>query len=81
MTIQAIRPQKDWNLEQLLEQVIISGSVRQADLESIGDKLGIYDVMCEYGPLTTAALAELTQVSETTISVWLGAMLAGGRVE
>ncbi len=81
MTIQATRPQKDINLEQLLERVIISGSVRQTDLEGIGDKLGIYDVMSEYGPLTTAAIAELTQVSETTIVAWLGAMLAGDTVD
>lgn len=77
MTIQAIKPRKDINLEQLLEQVIISGAIRQEDLESIGDKLGIYDVMCEYGPLTTTALADLSQIRETTVSAWLGSMLAG----
>ena len=77
MVIETNRTRRDNNLDQLLEEIINTGSCRQADLEGIGERLGFYDAMLQFGPMTAADLSEFTGISEATTCAWLGAELVG----
>ena len=62
--------------DQILEQVIVSSSVRPSDLEDIGERFGIYKAMQQIGPLNVWELAGCTGISEITTMAWLAGQLA-----
>ena len=48
-----------------------------AALTTVGDTFGLYEVMSQSGPVTSAQLAEQTGVSEEYIRPWLEAQADG----
>ncbi len=54
------------------------GSVLNAGLVVLGDKLGWYRALAEYGPLTAAELSARTDTAEPYAREWLAAQAAGG---
>lgn len=68
-------------LNDLLGQVIADqGATMHAPLVVLGDALGLYKALAETGPITSAALAELTGTTERYVREWLRAQAAGGYV-
>jgi 2-polyprenyl-3-methyl-5-hydroxy-6-metoxy-1,4-benzoquinol methylase len=68
-------------LHQLLGKAIVDfGATWNAPLVVIGDKLGLYKALANFGPLTSSGLAEHTGTSERYIREWLRAQAAGGYV-
>jgi 2-polyprenyl-3-methyl-5-hydroxy-6-metoxy-1,4-benzoquinol methylase len=57
------------------------GAAMSASLTVIGDKLGLYKALHEYGPLNSPELAERTGTHERYVREWLAAQAAGGYVE
>ena len=53
------------------------GATLNAALVVMGDKLGYYQALADHGPLTAAALAEVTSTGEKYAREWLGAQAAG----
>jgi len=47
----------------------------------IGDRLGLYKALAEYGPLTSEQLAERTGTTERYVREWLSAQAASGYIE
>jgi 2-polyprenyl-3-methyl-5-hydroxy-6-metoxy-1,4-benzoquinol methylase len=56
------------------------GAALHAPTVIIGEKLGLYRALADAGPLTPAALAELTGTSERYVREWLAAQAASGYV-
>ena len=56
------------------------GAVISAPLMTIGERLGLYRAMAGAGPLTSAELAERTDVAERSVREWLANQAAGGYV-
>jgi 2-polyprenyl-3-methyl-5-hydroxy-6-metoxy-1,4-benzoquinol methylase len=50
-------------------------------LAGIGDRLGLWRVLAEHGPLTSAELAERADVDERYVREWLGGMTTSTYVE
>ncbi|HWP93174.1 MAG TPA: class I SAM-dependent methyltransferase [Thermodesulfobacteriota bacterium] len=68
-------------LHQLLGKAIVDfGATWNAPLVVIGDKLGLYKALANFGPLTSGELAEHTGTSERYVREWLRAQAAGGYV-
>jgi SAM-dependent methyltransferase len=56
------------------------GAVISAPLITIGERLGLYRAMAGAGPLTSAEVAERTDVAERSVREWLANQAAGGYV-
>ena len=56
------------------------GAVISAPLMTIGERLGLYRSMAGAGPLTSAEVAERTDVAERSVREWLANQAAGGYV-
>jgi SAM-dependent methyltransferase len=69
-------------LEAFLGKVVGDlGAALSASLAGIGDKLGLYKAMDEFGPMTSEELARKTGTAERYIREWLINQAAGGYVE
>ena len=69
-------------MQELLGRVVGDfGATASAALVVIGDRLGLYKALANYGPLTSAALAERTDTSERYVREWLINQGAGGYVQ
>jgi SAM-dependent methyltransferase len=68
-------------LEAFMHKAICDmGAVVSAPLITIGERLGLYRAMAGAGPLTSAELAERTDVAERSVREWLANQAAGGYV-
>ncbi len=68
-------------LNDLLGRAIVdAGAVSLAPLVLIGEQLGLYRVLAERGPLTSAELAAGTRTHERYVREWLNAQAASGYV-
>jgi SAM-dependent methyltransferase len=56
------------------------GSAMSAVLVVIGDKLGLYRALAQYGAMNAAELAQRTETAERYVREWLNAQAAGGYV-
>jgi len=67
-------------LQQFMGKVLSDfGGAASAILVYIGDKLGLYKAMSDFGkPITSQELANLTATSERYIREWLANQAAGG---
>jgi len=67
-------------LQQFMGKVLYDfGGAASAVLVYIGDKLGLYKAMSDFGkPITSQELANLTSTSERYIREWLANQAAGG---
>jgi ribosomal protein L11 methylase PrmA len=67
-------------LQQFMEKVLSDfGGAASSVLVYIGDKLGLYKAMSDFGkPITSQELANLTATSERYIREWLANQAAGG---
>jgi DNA-binding IclR family transcriptional regulator len=54
------------------------GAAMNAALIILGDKLGLYKAMAGPGPLTSAQVAQKTNLNERYVREWLSAQAAGG---
>src|ERR1700751_3236750 len=57
------------------------GAAMNASLMLVGDKLGLYRVLAEKGPMNSSELAQATGTAERYIREWLAAQAASGYVE
>jgi hypothetical protein len=78
-TIPAIYEEK---LRQFMEKVLSDfGDAASTILTYIGDKLGLYKAMYDFGkPITSKELANVTGTSERYTREWLANQAAGGYV-
>ena len=68
-------------LQQLVEQAVGDfGSVLNATLVVVGDRLGLYRAIAAVGSVTSAELAEYTGTAERNVREWLAAQSAAGYV-
>ncbi len=68
-------------LQALVGQVVGDfGSVLNAALVVVGDRLGLYKALAESGPTTSTELAERTGTVERNVREWLSAQAAAGFV-
>jgi len=75
-------PIDEARLGALVEQALGDlGSVLQAALVVVGDRLGLYRALVDGGPQTPAQLAERTGTVERNVREWLAAQAAAGYVE
>jgi SAM-dependent methyltransferase len=66
-------------LEPLLEKVVNEmGAAANASLVLTGEKLGLWRVLAESGPLTSAELAAATHTHERYVREWLASQAASG---
>src|SRR5689334_16667322 len=67
-------------IQQFMEKVLTDfGGAASAVLVYIGDKLGLYKAMFDFGkPITSQELANLTSTSERYIREWLANQAASG---
>jgi ubiquinone/menaquinone biosynthesis C-methylase UbiE len=64
-------------LQKMLEDI---GAAMSASLVVIGDKLGLYKVLAQGGPMTPLELAKATGTNERYVREWLANQAAGGYV-
>jgi SAM-dependent methyltransferase len=57
------------------------GATLNTALVVMGDKLGLYRALAEFGPMTPAELAKATSIAERYAREWLNAQAAGGYLE
>ena len=57
------------------------GAAAVGPLILIGDRLGLYKALAEYGPTGSRQLADVTGTSERYIREWLAAQAASGYIE
>jgi SAM-dependent methyltransferase len=68
-------------LEAFMNRVVGDmGAVISSPLMTIGERLGLYRAMAGAGPLTSAEVAERTDVAERSVREWLANQAAGGYV-
>jgi Rv2258c-like winged HTH domain len=69
-------------LQQFMGRILSDfGGAASAVLVYIGDKLGLYKAMSDFGkPITSQKLANLTSTSDRYIREWLANQAAGGYV-
>ncbi len=77
------RPRMDMERAKTVAQNVIGdvASMVHGAMSFIGDRMGIFKAMAGAGPLTAAALAARTGLSERYLREWLGAMAAARYVE
>lgn len=77
------RPRMDMERAKTVAQNVIGdvASMVHGAMSFIGDRMGIFKAMAGAGPLTAAALAAKTGLSERYLREWLGAMAAARYVE
>jgi len=74
-------PINEAKLNELVETSLADlGATVHAALAIIGDELGLYAVLDDAGPLTSAELAEKTDTAERYVREWLRSQAAGGYV-
>lgn len=74
-------PIDEERLNELVETAVNDlGGAWHAALADIGDRLGLYAVLADAGPLTSTELAERTDTHERYVREWLGSQAAGGYV-
>ncbi|WP_227352651.1 class I SAM-dependent methyltransferase [Haladaptatus salinisoli] len=74
-------PIDERKLNELVETSLVDlGATVHAALAVIGDELGLYAVLDDAGPLTSAELAEKTDTAERYVREWLRSQAAGGYV-
>ncbi|WP_458204903.1 methyltransferase domain-containing protein [Haladaptatus sp. NG-SE-30] len=74
-------PINEEKLNELVETSLVDlGATIHAALAVIGDELGLYAVLDDAGPLTSAEVAEKTDTAERYVREWLRAQAAGGYV-
>src|SRR5579863_10075263 len=57
------------------------GATLNCALVVMGDKLGFYKALANFGPLTPGELASRTDTAERYVKEWLNTQAAGGYVE
>ena len=57
------------------------GAALMGSLIILGDKLKLYKILSEYGPLTSTQLAETSGTSERYVREWLAAQASSGYIE
>ncbi len=74
-------PINEQKVSELVETSLVDlGATVHAALVVIGDDLGLYTVLDDAGPLTSAELAEETGTAERYVREWLRSQAAGGYV-
>jgi len=74
----AIKPDK---LNEFLNRGVVDfGAVFHAAAVLIGDKLGLYKKLAEFGPMNSTDLAKATGTTERYVREWLASQCAGGYV-
>lgn len=69
-------------LHDLLGKVVVEmGAAANGPLITIGDKLGLYEVLSESGHMSSNELATKTKTAERYVREWLSAQAASGYVE
>ena len=63
--------------QQVMDQAVDFGEALQAAVTSVGDKFGLYDVMLNHGPITSACLATQAGIPEPFVRLWLNVQAAG----
>ncbi len=82
MTMTATPTVDQEKLNQFMGKVLSDfGGAASAVLTYIGDKLGLYKAMSDFGkPITSQELANITGTSERYIREWLANQAAGSRL-
>ncbi len=65
-------------MERMLNDI---GTALRGGLCYIGDRLGLFKALAEYGPISVEGLAQQTGLSERYLREWLGAMVTAQYVE
>ena len=79
MATPAQQPIDESKLNAFLGQAVTEmGAAMNAALIILGDKLGLYKAMAGAGPLTSAQVAQKTNLNERYVREWLSAQAAGG---
>ncbi len=55
----------------VMDQTADFGQALQEAVASVGDKFGLYDVMLNHGPITSACLATQAGIPERLARLWL----------
>jgi hypothetical protein len=78
----SILPLDEQKLQQFLEKILSDvGGAASSVLVYIGDKLGLYKTMAQFGgPISPSELAEKTNTSERYVREWLANQSAGGYI-
>ncbi len=63
--------------QQIMDQAVDFGEAFQEAVASVGDKFGLYDVMLNHGPITSACLATQAGIPERFVRLWLNVQAAG----
>ncbi len=66
--------------QQVMGQAVDFGEALQEAVTSVGDKFGLYDVMLNHGPITSACLATQAGIPERLARLWLNVQAAGNRL-
>ncbi len=66
--------------QQELDQIEEFGEALQEAVTSVGDKFGLYDVMLNHGPITSACLATQAGIPERLARLWLNVQAAENRL-
>ncbi len=66
--------------QQVMDQTANFGEALQEAVTSVGDKFGLYDVMLNHGPITSACLATQAGIPERLARLWLNVQAAGNRL-
>ena len=66
--------------QQLMDQAVDFGEALQEAVTSVGDKFGLYNVMLNHGPITSACLATQAGIPERLARLWLNVQAADNRL-
>ena len=66
--------------QQEMDQPVDFGEALQEAVTSVGDKFGLYDVMLNHGPITSACLATQAGIPERLARLWLNVQAAENRL-
>ncbi len=66
--------------QQVMDQAVDFGEALQEAVTSVGDKFGLYDVMLNHGPITSACLATQAGIQERLARLWLNVQAVGNRL-
>ncbi len=66
--------------QRVIDQAVDFGEALQEAVTSVGDKFGLYDVMLNHGPITSACLATQAGIPERLARLWLNVQTADNRL-